>query len=216
MLRCKKCNELVEDQFDSCWNCGNEELVQISEKKGKKKTKIISEGKTEEVAKCSYCKEMDGILADFYYGKKVVLDVIKTQEGGMEVTTTKYKVEDIHHNCDYYLCNKCVKEYNNQKRLIAFSIGIFLILISIIILKEIGEDDNVSLIGYLFLFIGIIAILIGIIIISKGFDRSIVSLAYFSSKFKSQGFNIFFHPKNYEIFLKDKTTRTSDNRLDYY
>jgi hypothetical protein len=33
MLKCKKCNEEVEDQFEVCWNCGSVELDSISQEK---------------------------------------------------------------------------------------------------------------------------------------------------------------------------------------
>ena len=45
MWKCKKCHEEVEDQFDVCWNCGNDRMGNVSFDKEEQTT--LKEIKTE-------------------------------------------------------------------------------------------------------------------------------------------------------------------------
>ena len=159
---------------------------------------------------------MGGGLADFWYGKKIILKEYNTpdwKDSTRYIHTTEYEVRDIHHNYDYILCDRCVKKYYYWKGLKLIIPGIIVLITCIIILKNgpyygnnaledtVGTGMIISA-GYLFivLFLSIFSILL----LSGKIEtqRSAVAISFFSSKFKKVGYNQFYTPWDYVEFLK--------------
>jgi hypothetical protein len=180
------------------------------------------------VNKCSRCnleigvldmktgKRLLGGLADFYYGKKVIIKEFNTpywKDSSKYIHTTEYEVRDIHHNCDYILCNRCVKKYNNRfaLKLALPGIVVFItyLLIGIYLVDPVFGSDTLNTIagigvtfsaGYLF-----IVLIIWLITLraKPKHQRSDVAIRLYSSKFKKAGYNHFYTPNAYQKFLKE-------------